>query len=48
LKTAWKSPDPERFDHALEAMAAAFRAAFGAWDGRLDVPAVLELAETSQ
>jgi hypothetical protein len=43
LKAAWKSPDPERFDHALEAVAAAFRAAFAAWGGRPDVPAVLEL-----
>jgi hypothetical protein len=31
LKVAWKSPDPQRFDHALEAVAAAFRAAFAAW-----------------
>ena len=43
LKAAWKSPDPQRFDHALEAVAAVFRAAFAAWGGRPGVPAALEL-----
>jgi hypothetical protein len=43
LKIAWKSSDPQRFDHALEVVAAAFRAAFAAWYDRPDVLAALEL-----
>jgi hypothetical protein len=31
FRAAGKSPDPKGFDHALEAVAAAFRAAFAAW-----------------